>query len=192
MEIGGDGCAKVWTSVQNHGRSLTLGVGGDGFGWFVAARDSASRDGYAIPEIDHGRHEGQIDDFFFGEMLLQVGVDVVGGVGLRDLRYGFGPGEGGALAVGEEGSLTPGFEGVKTLLGFAGGARVNGMHVEAICTPVDLRGAHFHEVDELGLEAAFGNVLLDCKQVFEWLLGVLAVVETRLHLFSFRKRISPE
>src|SRR5258706_11221690 len=118
-------------------------------------------------------------------MLLQIGVDIVGGVGLRDLRYGFGPGEGGALAVGEEGSLTPGFERVEALLGFSDGAGVDGMHVEAVTATVDLRGAHFDKVDELGLKAAFGDVLLDCEQVLEGLLRVLAIVDAKLHWFSF-------
>ena len=78
---------------------------------------------------------------------MQFGVHVIGGVGLRDKRDGFGPGESGAFAVGEEGSLASGFESVEALLGFSSGAGVDGMHVQAISTPVDLRGAHFDQMD---------------------------------------------
>src|SRR5712664_312574 len=130
-----------------HPKPRLRGGGGCGFRWFVAAGEGAGGDGKAVPEVDGADYEGQVDDFFFGEMLLQVGIDVVGGVSLRDKRDGLGPGEGGAFAVGEEGSLSPGFESVEALLGFSGGAGVDGMHVQAISTPVDLRGAHFDQMD---------------------------------------------
>ncbi len=50
-------------------------------------------------------------------------MDVVGGVALADACDGFGPGEGGPLAIGIKGSFAPRVEAVKTLLGFAFSAR---------------------------------------------------------------------
>jgi hypothetical protein len=107
-------------------------------------------------------------------------------MGLGNEGYGFGPGERGAFAVGEEGRLAPGVEGVEALLGFSGSTRVDGMHVQAISTAVDLRGAHFDEMDELGLEAAFGDVFFQGKHGVERALGEFSVVDTWLHGFSFR------
>jgi hypothetical protein len=123
--------------------------GGGGFGWFVVAGDCAGGDGQTVPEIDGADGEGQVYDFLFGELFLQVCVHVVGGVGLRDEGERFCPGEGGALAVGEEGGFAPGFEGVEALLGFSGGTRIDGMHVQAVGASVDLRGSHFYEMKEL-------------------------------------------
>ena len=119
-------------------------------------------------------------------MLLHLGVDIVWCVGLRDLCNGLGPGEGRAFAVGEEGSLAPGFEGVQALLGFAGGAGVEGMHVEAVGATVDLRGTHFDEMEELWLEPALGDVLFNGEQVLERLLSVFAVIDARLYGFLLR------
>jgi len=145
------------------------------------AGEGAGGNGDAIPQIDHGNSEGKVDDFFFGEMLLQVSVHIIRGVSLRDLRYGFGPGEGGAFAVREEGSLAPSLECVEALLGFADGSGVEGMHVEAISAAVDLRGAHSDEVEELGVESALCNVFFDGEEVLEGLLIEFSVVDARLH-----------
>jgi len=60
------------------------------------------------------------------------------------------------------------------------------MHVEAVGATVDLRGTHFYEVEELGLEPGLGDVLFNGEQVLERLLSVFAVIDARLYGFLLR------
>jgi hypothetical protein len=75
-------------------------------------------------------------------------------------RDGFGESERGTFAFGEERSFTPGGDGVEPLLGFANGARVFGVHVEAVSASIDLRSAELYQFEQQRLEAALVNVLL--------------------------------
>jgi hypothetical protein len=47
------------------------------------------------------------------------------------------------------------------LLAFARGARIFAVHVDAIGTAIDLRGAHLHQFDESRLETALSHVSVD-------------------------------
>jgi len=49
-----------------------------------------------------------------------------------------------SLAFGEKRSFAPRGDGVEALLSFAPGARVLGVHVQAISAAVDLRSAEFN------------------------------------------------
>ena len=55
---------------------------GGRFGGAIVARNRAQRNGDAIPEIDHGQREGQVDNFFFAEMPFYFLEHFVGYVGL--------------------------------------------------------------------------------------------------------------
>jgi hypothetical protein len=175
------------TNVQNRVSNPSGRLRGrrSGFRRFVMTREGAGRDGEAVPEIDHAEHQDEVDDFFFREIVFQIGIDVVGRVSFRNQRHSFRPGQRGALAVGKEGSLAPGFKRVQALLGFTRGASVDRMHVEAVRAAVDLRGAHFDEVHEFWVETAFGDVLFEAEQVPEWLLREFSLVDSRLHGLSF-------
>src|SRR5713101_3054352 len=66
-------------------------------------------------------------------------------------------------------------------------ARVDRMHIQAIRAAIDLRGPHLNQMNQLGLQSAFRNVLLQVKHGFECTLGVSSVVNPRLHVsFSLR------
>src|SRR5205823_304985 len=52
---------------------------------------------------------------------------------------------------------------VEPLLRLSARPRVLGVHVEAVCTAVDLRSAHLEQVHELFLDAAFADELLQPK-----------------------------
>ena len=101
------------------GRSLVL----RGRLTLIAARHGAERDRQAIPGVDRDHRQRQIDQFALTEVLARTLEDLVGNVILPDLSDGFGPLQGGVLALGKERRFAPGAQSVDPLLGFALGAR---------------------------------------------------------------------
>src|SRR5437870_10044291 len=67
---------------------------------------------------------------------------------LRDPGDGVSKLERRAFALGVKRRLLPRVEHIESLFGLAEGAGVFGMHIEAIRAPIDLRGAHLHQVDQ--------------------------------------------
>src|SRR5580704_14107480 len=136
-------------------RRVTLaGCGGcGGSRGSVVAGDGSQRDGQAIPRVDCCYHEREIDDLFFSEKCADLLVDRVRDMSFGDQSDGLGPCQGCALLIGVERRFAPGIELIEPLLRFAESAGVFRMHVDAVGASVDLRGAHFHEVDEIVLEA---------------------------------------
>src|SRR5437868_14800613 len=72
---------------------------------------------------------------------------------LRDPGDGVSKRERRAFALGVKRRLLPRVEHIESLLGLAEGAGVFRMQIEAIRTPIDLRGAHLHQVDQRFLQA---------------------------------------
>src|SRR5262245_22572743 len=97
------------------------GRGGRFDGGAIVAGNSTQRNGDAVPEIDHGQREGQVDNFFFAEMLPYFLERFVGYMGLRNVGDRFGPSERSAFAIGKERGFGPRIQGVKALLGFTFG-----------------------------------------------------------------------
>jgi len=71
----------------------------------------------------------------------------------RDSGDGVSKRERRAFALGVKGRLLPRVEHVESLLGLAEGAGLFRMQVETIRAPIDLRGAHLHQVDQGFLQA---------------------------------------
>ena len=119
-------------------------------GWLVFPGDHAETDAQTIPGVDGCHRQGQIDQFLIGEALPDLVVDAVRHVVLADQSYRFGPGKSRTLTICEEGRFAPRIKCVQTLFRFAAGPRILAMHVEAIGTAVDLRGAHFNQCQSEG------------------------------------------
>src|SRR6185437_11679857 len=112
----------------------------------------------AVPSVNGDDGKRERDDFRFGEMSFHFFEGLI-----RYVRFGneserFSPREGGSFALGIKRRFAPGVEFVETLFGFAGGAGVFRMHVEAIRAAVNLRRAHFHEFEERFFEAGTMDV----------------------------------
>jgi len=129
----------------------------------VRAGRHAERDQKPVPGIDRSDSEGEVDEFVGSEVRLDALVDVVRDVSLGNQGDCFGPLERSALTVGIEGGFSPGIEEIETLLGLAEGARVFGVHIEAVGTAIDLGSAHFDELEQGVLEAAGIDVVLHCQ-----------------------------
>src|SRR5579862_5296281 len=85
----------------------------------------------AIPGIDVGNRECQVDQLLFVEVLAGLLVDFIWYVALGNLCHRLGPGERRALALIEERGFAPGRQRVQTLFGLTLRACVLRMHVEA-------------------------------------------------------------
>ena len=79
-------------------------------------------------------------------------VDLVWHVCVGDTRHRFGPLECRAFAIREERRFAPRIQRVDALFRLAGEARVLRVHVDAIGTAVDLRGADLDELEQRPLE----------------------------------------
>src|SRR5579859_3011109 len=115
-------------------------------------------------------------------------------MGLGNQSNSLGPRQGGSLPIGVEGCFTPCVEFVKSLLGFAQSTGVLRMHVDAIRTAVDLRGAHLQQVNEAEFKAASVKVLFQSIHRLLRFLGVLTGVNSGFHnklLSYWRFRLRP-
>jgi hypothetical protein len=72
----------------------------------------------------------------------------------REPRQRLGPAQRGPLPLRVARRFAPGRQQVDALLGLASAAGFGRMHVDAVGTAVDLRGANFHELDQGRLEAS--------------------------------------
>jgi hypothetical protein len=102
----------------------------------------------------------------------------------RDPGDGVSKRERRAFALGVKRRLLPRAQHVESLLGLAEGAGVFRMQIEATRTPIDLRGAHLHQVDQRFLQASVVDVMLDLIHPAERFRNI-RVVDT-----SFRRRLS--
>jgi hypothetical protein len=82
-----------------------------------------------VPAVDGDHRQGEIDDLLFAEMRTNFLLERIVDRSVRDARARLGPGQRRALAVVEEGYLSPRGQPVKSPLAFAGGARLFGVHV---------------------------------------------------------------
>src|SRR5690606_1582427 len=89
-----------------------------------------------------------------------------------------------AFARAVEGRLAPGVERVQALLGFAFGARILAVHVDAVRAAVDLRGAHLHEAEQAVLQARAVDVFLQLHHRLDRFRGNTEVVDTGCHCFA--------
>ena len=114
----------------------------------ILAHLSAHRDSEAVPGVDGGQGKHQRNEFLFVEVRSCALEDCVGHMAFRDPGDGLGKRERRAFALGVKRRLLPRVQHVESLLGLAEGAGIFRMQIEAIRTPIDLRGAHLHQVDQ--------------------------------------------
>src|SRR5262245_5027426 len=105
----------------------------------VRPRHASEADRDAVPGIDRGHCPGHVYQFFLGELLPRLLVEIVGHTA-PDESDGVRPGQSRTLTIVEERCFAPGVERVDSLLRFAGSAGILGMHVDAEGASVDLRG----------------------------------------------------
>src|ERR1700730_17138729 len=134
--------------------------GSGGLLCLVGARNGARRDRQAIPHIDQRSQDRQVHNLLFAEVLLYGFVGFVWHVRLRYQGQRFRPLQCRSFALGVKRSLAPGIQFVETLLSLAESSCILGMHVDTIRASIDLRRAQFQQMDQLVIEAAGGNVLL--------------------------------
>ena len=104
----------------------------------------------------------------------------------RDERAGhrLGPFQRRTLTLGVERRLPPGAQPVDPLLGLAEGARVLGVHVEAVGTAVDLRCADLHQLHQGVLESAGLHLALQREhRLAEAGFDVVGRIDSRCHVF---------
>ena len=107
----------------------------------IVAHLGTHRDSKAVPGVDGGQGKHQRDQLLLIEVRSCALEDRVGHVAFRDSGDGLGKRERRAFALGVKGRLLPRVEHVESLLGLAEGAGIFRMQIEAIRTPIDLRGA---------------------------------------------------
>ena len=117
-------------------------------------------------------------------MLADSEEKFIGGVAVRDERDCLRPFQRGAFAIGIKRSFAPGVQLVQPLLGLAKRPRVFGVHIDAISAAVDLRRAHFQQMDQFVVEPAGRDVSLQRKQGLLCFLGVVRKFDSLLHGFS--------
>src|SRR5262245_28233609 len=156
------------------------GGGSRGGRHLIAAGDVPHRDGDAVPAVDGDHRERQGDEFLFRELRPHALVEFVRRVILGDQRQRVGPGECGALAVGEEGRFPPGAQAVEALLGFAFRARVLAVHVDAERAAVDDRRPHPHQLEQRVLQRAVPHALLEREHALH-LRRVLLILDPWFH-----------
>ncbi len=104
----------------------------------IGTRHSAETDRNTVPPIDGDNGQGQWNQFFLIEVLLNFFVDRVWRLISADQREGFGPSQSGPLAICEERSFAPRVQRIQTLLGFAVCTRVFRVHIDAVGAAIDL------------------------------------------------------
>src|SRR6185437_4996623 len=117
-------------------------------GGLISSGHGSGRDGEPVPRVDGGYCEGKIRELLLAEMRAHLFIHRVGHMSVRDQSKGFGPGQGGAFAVGVERAFAPGIQRVEPLLALTDGAQIFPVHVDAVGAAVDLRGAQLDEMEQ--------------------------------------------
>src|SRR5664280_2596265 len=131
------------------------------FRGLIRARHWPKRDGQAVPTIDGNDCECEVCQFLLREMLPDLLEDLVGNVSVGDAGDRLGPGQGRPLALAEKRSLMPRGQSMESLLGFAVGSGVFGMHVETESTNVYLRGPGLDKFQQGGFKTTVSHIMFE-------------------------------
>jgi len=134
-----------------------------------------------VPAVDRDDREGEIDDLLLAEMFARRVVERFRYRLLRYARHRLGPGQGRALARREKRRFLPCRQGIEALFRFAARAGVDRVHVDAEGAVIDLRRAHLHQFEQLGIDVEMVRRL---RQFQHRLIGFrrgLGVVEQSGH-----------
>ena len=124
----------------------------------------AHADREPVPGIDHRDRDRKIGQRLLVELAPDLLIDLVGGVGGRDIGQRFSPGQRRPLAVGVEGRLVPSVEQIQPRGCLAELAGLLRMHVQAVGAAIDLRYTDFDERHQLVIEAAALQIVLNRNQ----------------------------
>jgi hypothetical protein len=113
-------------------------------------------DAEAVPGVDAGDGEGQVDEVLVVEVFVDGSVVGVGGVGGLDVRDRVGPGQRGAFAGREGVGGLPVGEGLDAGLGLVVLLEFRGVRADAEGAAVEQLGAEVDEVEECGFEGGGG------------------------------------
>jgi hypothetical protein len=129
------------------------------YGWYEPGDPGPGADPDGVPGVDGDDEADQRRDLLRAELRGHVLVSLIGNVRIGQARHGLGERQRRALARGEVRGLAPGGQAVDALLALADRARVLGVHVDAVGTAVELRGADPDQLAELRVDAGLVELL---------------------------------
>ena len=120
----------------------------------IRSWNGAKADRQPVPSIDGDDGQGQVHQFLFAEVLSDRLVQCIRHPALADPSHGFRPCERRTFALREERRFFPHINGIQPLLRFACRSGILRVHVHAVGTTVDLRGAQSHQLKQCRIETA--------------------------------------
>ncbi|MNC44202.1 hypothetical protein D3C75_930990 [compost metagenome] len=117
-------------------------------------------------------------------MFEQGAVLVFRCMAVRQTGQAFGPGQGRTLTGREVSGIFPDTQGLQAGLGFAGLARIIGVHVDAVGTAVDLRSAQADQLQQRGFQPGLAQGHFQADHCLVGLRRVFGPFDTIAHLCS--------
>jgi len=113
----------------------------------VTARQIAE-DSKPVPSIDGHDSQHELYQLLLTELLLRLFIDIIRYTSFCDQGNRFGKSQRGTLSISVVRRIALDTETIQPLLGFAACSSIFAMHINAVCTVVDLRGAEFDQIQQ--------------------------------------------